>query len=110
MARFHGKVGFEEAQREEEPGIWIPDRMLERPYFGDIKQSKKRWESSPDGSNDNLVLDNRISIVCDAYMAEHWPSIKYVLWNNEYWKVLSAEIKRPRILLTIGGVWNGDKA
>lgn len=110
MARFHGLIGFEEDQTEIEPGIYAPSQMTEKPYFGDIKRSRKRWAPSSNGSNDDLILNNQISIVCDAYMDAHWPGIKYVKWNTEYWKVDSVEIKRPRILLTLGGVWNGHKA
>lgn len=115
MARFSGYVGFEKEQREVEPGIWEPsdyesNGMIEKLYTGDLLKHTRKWQSTTDGSNDDLVLSNRISIVCDNYMFEHWPSIKYVKWNNAYWKVNYVEIKRPRIVLNLGGIWHGFTA
>ena len=110
MARFYGKIGFELDQVETEPGVYEPSRIVEKSYTGDLPKHLHRWEATPDGTNDNLTLANRISIICDSYMTEHWPAIKYAVFNGVKWKVESAEIKRPRIFLTLGGVWNGHTA
>lgn len=110
MARFYGFVGFEVDEVETEPGIYEPACIVEKPYFGKLVKHYRRWEATQNGTNDNLVLANRISIVCDNYMTDHWPAIKFVVWQNARWKVDSAEIQRPRIILTLGGLWNGDES
>ena len=109
MARFYGKIGFEIEQQETEPGIYEPASMIEKPYFGTYVRNTRRWESSSEGINNDLKLNTQISILCDVYMTEHWPAIKYAQINGVNWKVDSIEIKRPRVLLMLGGEWNGHK-
>lgn len=110
MARFFGPIGYEQEQHESEPGIWTPSGMVERNAFGAVLKRQRKWADSSEGTNDNLEVTNRISIVADDYVNEHWPAIKYVKWADTYWKVVSIDIERPRVILSLGGVWNGDKA
>ena len=110
MARFFGPIGYEQAQIETEPGIYAPSVMVEHNSFGTVLTRKRKWDASATGTNDDVSVTNRISIVADDYVNEHWPAIKYVKWGGVYWKVLSIDIVRPRIILSLGGVWNGDKA
>ena len=107
MARFHGNVGFS-IPYESEPGIFT-DQMVERSYFGTIVQHTRRWEKG-EGLNDDLTLENRISILADDYAYQHCSGIKYVCWMNARWKVNSMKVEHPRILLSLGGVWNGKTA
>ena len=107
MARFYGVVGYETEEHETEPGVWVPSGIFEKPYYGNVSKRHRRWEaSSYDSNNENLIIENRINILADGYMREHWPAIKYVEWNGVKWKVASVDISRPRIELTLGGVWN----
>ena len=109
MARFYGKVGYEEEQHEDpsNPGVWIPTQIHEHQHFGTILKHSRRWDASNTSANDDLTLNNRISIVADAYINEHWPAIKYVIIAGTPFKVLSVDIARPRYILNLGGVWNG---
>mgnify|MGYP000864630060 CR=1 FL=1 len=109
MTKFYGVVGFIQQAEETSPGIWNSN-IVERNYYGDILKNTRRWESSSESTNDNLVINNTISIVIDSYACQHFPSIKYVKWGEVYWKVTNVEIQRPRLLLTLGGVYNGPKA
>lgn len=109
MARFFGIVGFEDGEHEVEPGIWVPAQMIERNYFGTVLKRQRKWDGSSEGVNDDVNLTNRISIVADDYMHHHLSAIKYVILYDTYWKVVSFEIQRPRIILNLGGVWNGHK-
>lgn len=110
MARFYGPIGYEQEQVEVEPGIFNPSVMAERNSFGTILRHQRKWNPMNEGVNDDVVLTNRISIVADDYVLEHWPAIRYVRWSGAYWKVLSVEVSRPRVTLNLGGVWNGNKA
>lgn len=107
MARFHGKVGYTESI-ETAPGVWT-DEVSEREYYGDVIRESRQW-SGTSQVNDNLVVNNRISIVADAFAYENFSAMKYVIWSGVYWKVSSVEIQRPRLILTLGGVYNGVKA
>lgn len=107
--RFYGSVGYATVyEKEDDPGVWI-DKMIERPYYGDVLQNRSRW--SPGASvNDDVSIENRISIVADPYALEHFSTIKYVRWMGQVWKVTAIEVERPRLILTIGEVWNGEQA
>lgn len=109
MNKFYGAVGFSCEPIETAPGIWSSD-VIERNYYGDVLKYNRRWEANQDSSNDNLVLNNTISIIADAYIYQNLPNIRYVKWSGAYWKVTNVEVQRPRIVLTIGGVYNGKKA
>jgi len=110
MARICIKVGYEIEEYEKEPGVWVPASTIEKTYFGDIVKNYRRWNTTQDGTNNNLFLNNRLSVVVDDFMKLNIPRIKYVLWKGIYWKVESVELSIPRIIMTLGGVWNGQKA
>lgn len=107
--KFYGKVGFWEEDAETAPGIYTP-QIVEHTYGGDVKRDTRRFQSNSGEQNDPFTVNNRISILADLYAQRNWASIRYVLWNDEYWKVNSVEVDYPRIILDLGGVWNGDKA
>jgi hypothetical protein len=111
MARFYGAVGFDHGYHEKpnDPSVYDPDRMVERYYFGDVVKHTRKWEND-EGKNDDLNITNRISIVADDYTVQHCSAIRYVKWAGACWKVVSMDVERPRIILTLGGVWNGDTA
>jgi hypothetical protein len=66
----------------------------------------------PDGTkvNDDLSVNNSISIVADEYANEHFFAIRYVAWAGTLWTVTNVEVQSPRLLLTLGGVYNGPTA
>lgn len=104
MAKFYGPVGYAE-EYESAPDVYF-ERITERNYRGDTLQMNRRWESSQNVA-DNLVVSNRISILADAFAYEHYFAIRYVKWMGAMWKVTSVEVQRPRLILTLGGVYNG---
>lgn len=104
MSKFYGPIGYI-TQKEVSPGIWN-DVVEERPYRGDILQNTRRWEVS-ENKNDNLTISNRVSIIADLFAYENSSTIRYVIWNSVRWKVSSIEIQRPRLILTLGEVYNG---
>ena len=107
MAKFYGKIGFFTTV-EVEPGLWV-DKMVERPYFGDLLRNLRRLETSSN-VNDNINISNQISILADPYAYDNFHSIKYVEFMNSKWKVTSVEVQYPRLILEIGGVYNGEQA
>lgn len=105
MTRFYGVVGYIDT-KETSPGVWeeIP---TEKKYRGDITKNIKRFDSG-DSLNDNISLNNTISIIADAYAYKNYFAIRYIEWMGARWKVTSVEVQRPRLILSVGGVYNGN--
>ena len=55
------------------------------------------------------MINNQIEIVADPYINQHFPSIRYVMWNGTKWKVTSVEDQFPRLILALGEVYNGQQ-
>ena len=106
MAKFYGAIGYALLE-ESSPGVWI-DTIVEKNYRGDIVLDQRRFQSS-ENLNDNINIDNSISILADAYAYENLGYMKYIVWNKVAWKIQSFIINRPRIVLQIGGVYNGER-
>lgn len=105
MAKFYGIVGYV-SQTEKRPGIW-EETPTERTRSGDVIRNNTRWTSDSD-LNDDLTINTMISIIADQYTINESSHIRYVKWNGAYWKVTNIDMtQRPRIILTIGGVYNG---
>lgn len=51
----------------------------------------------------------RISVLADAFALEHFMDIRYVEWAGRLWTVDNVTPERPRLILTLGGVYNGDR-
>lgn len=103
MARFYGAVGYAET-KETAKDVW-EEEITERFYTGDVLRNTRRWDNG-EHLNDNLNVNNSISIVADAYACQKFFAIRYVIWMGVKWKVTNVEVQRPRLLLTIGGVYN----
>jgi hypothetical protein len=103
MAKFFGVIGYG-ITGERAPGVY-EDYIIDKNYFGDILQFSKRNENGS-GLNDNIVVNNKISIVADAFAYENFINIKYVSWLGVKWKVTNVEVQHPRLFLTVGGVYN----
>lgn len=104
MAKFYGQVGYAETQ-ETRPGIF-EEVVTERNYAGDVFRNTRKLEAG-ESINDNVVVNNSLSIVADPYAYQHFFAIRYVRWMRALWKVTNVEVQSPRLLLTIGGVYNG---
>lgn len=104
MTRFHGLVGFTETE-ETKPGVWT-EKIVEKPYYGDVIKESVRFERGV-SINDTPAINHRISIMADPYAVQHFSSIRFVEWLGERWKVSLVEAQRPRLLLSIGDIYNG---
>ena len=104
MAKWYGKVGYIKNE-ETEPGVWEPV-VTELPYFGDLLSGMSKWSPS-NKVNDDLNVANKISIVADPFAYQNFSRIKYVEFMGSLWEVSSIEPQHPRLILTVGGVYNG---
>lgn len=104
MNKYYGKIGFAESS-EVRPGVW-EDSIIEKSYYGDVLRYSKS-SGSTDKVIDDIRVSNQISILSDPYIMNHLTDLKYLEWLGHNWKVTDIEIKYPRLVLTIGGVYNG---
>jgi hypothetical protein len=107
MAKFYGKVGYGESV-EKASGVWV-DEITERSYFGDVVKNIRKLTEGESVNND-ISVNNSIEIVADAYAYEHFFAMRYIEWQGARWTVSDVEVRRPRLLLRLGGVYNGPIA
>lgn len=103
MPKWYGKIGYGVTE-ETSPGVWT-EEIVERQYYGDIIRNLRRLETS-DQVNDNVSVSNEISIVSDPYAFENFHSIRWVEFMGAKWKVSNIEVQYPRLVLSLGGVYN----
>jgi hypothetical protein len=108
MGKWHGEIGYVSTV-ETSPGIW-EETVTKRNYYGDVLKNASRWSTSSDSTNDNLNISNQISIVADPFAYQNFHSIRYVEFMGIKWKVSNLDVQYPRLLLTLGGVYNGEQA
>ncbi len=109
MAKWYGKVGYAESV-ESAPGVF-KETITVRNYSGDVIRNSSRWSTSSDSTNDDLIVNNQISIVADPFAYQNFHSIKYIEFMGTKWKVTTVDAsQRPRLILTLGGVYNGQQA
>lgn len=106
MSKFYGKVGYVSTS-ETSPGVYEPT-ITERSYYGDRVRRVSRWD--PNGQiNDDININENIEILADEFAYENFQYIKYVVDMGAKWKVTSIEPNRPRLILSLGGLYNGEQ-
>lgn len=106
MAKYYGKIGFALTE-ETVPGVWT-ESIKEVNYYGEILTDTRRWEAT-EQLNDDLKISNRFSIISDPFISANIHTIRYLTWMNVKWKVNSIEVAYPRLILSVGGVYNGEE-
>jgi|SRR5687767_1081826 len=107
MAKFFGEIGYGFAT-ETSPGVWKRE-ITERSYSGDVVRLSRELQET-EAVNDDISIGNAVSIVADPYAFEHFSAMVYVNWQGNLWKIRNVEVQRPRLLLRLGGLYNGPKA
>ena len=107
MAKWHGIIGYVNTE-ETKPGVWT-EQITERKYSGDAIKVSSRWQSGV-STNDNLTLSNQISIVADPFAKLNFSSMRYIEFMGTRWEITDVAVQYPRLILTIGGVYNGKQA
>ena len=103
MAKFYGVIGFSET-REMAPGVWQPS-IIEKNYFGELIRNIRNLQTTSQ-VNDNLNIANEISILADPFANQNFHSMIYVVYMGSKWKISKVEVQYPRLILTVGGVYN----
>lgn len=107
MAKFYGPIGYAQ-QVETKPGVW-EEQIVEKFYRGDVLRNTRRLQST-DKVNDDINVGNEISIVADPFANGNFHSMRYVGFLGARWKVSNVDVQYPRLILTLGGIYNGPTA
>lgn len=104
--KFCGKVGYIlEEPIETAPGIW-EHPVVEKTHCGDVLRDTRRWNKTSE-INEEVTITNSISIVQNSYIKNNFFNIRYVIFGGVKWKVVNVDVAPPRIVLTLGGKWDG---
>lgn len=103
VAKFYGVIGYVETV-ETSPGIF-EEQPTEHNYFGDLIRNTRMLQNSGN-VNDNINIGNQISIIADPFAYQNFHSMRYVEFMGAKWKITNVEVQYPRLILTIGGVYN----
>lgn len=104
MARYRVCIGYG-IDTETYPGVW-EEVIVERMYTGDIIKNKTNIQQSTTVSA-TITINNQFSIIGDSYAFENIFSIRYITYLNKKFKVTGVEIEGHRLLLVVGGMYNG---
>ena len=106
MAKYYGKIGYERMV-ESTPGVWTPVTTV-KSYYGDVYKQTRRLDGGQQ-VNDNINISNQFSIVADPYAYDNFRWIRYVELMGAKWKITNVEVQYPRLLLSVGGLYNGSQ-
>ena len=105
MAKFYGEIGYAETVASK-PGVWT-EQITKRNYYGELVRNTRRLQTVSQ-LYDNINVANAISILADPYANENFHSMRYVEFMGAKWKISNVEVQYPRLILTLGGVYNGE--
>ena len=103
MAKYYGMIGYS-LRQETRPGVW-KEEIVEKPFCGEDVNTRSKWQTSSH-LNDNIDISKQLSIVADPFAISNFYNIRYITYLGCKWKVTAVEIQRPRLILTVGGVYN----
>lgn len=101
--KFRGTIGYA-AYSETSPGVFT-ENITEKTYRGNVSKDMKRL--TDEDYNPSIRLSNVFSIIADPYILENTQNMRYLSWKGQLWKIHSVEIQHPRVIISIGGVYNG---
>lgn len=104
MAKYFGMIGFAYTV-ETTPDVW-EEKILERPYYGDMLRRSRRLQTA-DKLNDDIEISNELSILADPYAQQNFFQMRYAEFRGTKWKITNVDVQYPRLTLTLGGVYNG---
>ena len=111
MAKIYGALGYGitgEVDPVNRPGVWV-DSIIEREFYGELIKNSRRLEKS-DGVNDNINISNQVSLLADPFAMANFQYIKFVKLMGTAWKVNTVEVQYPRLILTLGGLYNNGES
>ena len=103
MAKFCGVIGYVRTI-ETSKGIY-EEIVTENEYYGDVIKNTRRL-SGTDKVNNDVVISNRFSIIADPFANHNFHAMRYIVFMGAKWKITEVEVQYPRLILTVGGLYN----
>ena len=104
MSKFSGSIGINRGAIETAPGIFEPT-IEEVEVVGEIRNQVARWQSHE--QRDTVSARHVLSIVTPEDSIIDFTEVVYIIWQGRKWSAVAIQYKRPRIELTLGGLYNG---
>lgn len=101
--KFYGAIGFA-TTKETTPGVW-EEVITEQSYYGDVTRNTRKLQNS-EGLNDDINIGNDISIVANPYVMSNIYAMRYIVFQGAKWKISNVDVQYPRLILSIGGLYN----
>lgn len=107
--KYSGMIGFRESI-ETEPGIWEPS-ISEHHLYGDVQRNyvRNNFDAEFTTTNRTPQCNNILSLVADPYAYKNFHNIVYAVFMGTPLTVSNVEVQYPRLLLTLGGVYSGER-
>ena len=86
MSKFYGAIGYSVTE-EIRPGVW-GEKITVRDYYGDVIRNTRQYQSS------------------DPFAYANFHSMRFIEYMGAKWKISNVEVQYPRLILTVGGVYN----
>lgn len=105
--KYYGAIGYTDT-REVAPDDW-DEVIVERNYYGDIYR-KNRVLNDSGYVNGEIDYNIELSILADPELRNHIDTMRYATVDNTKYTITSVDpTSYPRLILSIGGVYN-DRA
>lgn len=105
MAKFSGKIGYIKTV-DDGHGVWT-EEVIEKQHYGDILKDFINYRTNTyQSTNDNITMSNQLSIVATPFSMKNFQFMKYATIWGAKWKITNVEVKYPRLILTLGDVYN----
>lgn len=103
--KFSGKAGFRIDDVEIEPGVYEPTVVV-KSIKGTVISNYYQHQNSDKSTIDNVRITNQLSIVANQFLNKHIANLVYIEFQGVKWKVESFDIQPPRVVVSLGGVYN----
>lgn len=103
--KYSGKLGFADVTEETAPSVFT-EKITERTYYGDVLEFGRQMQTG-DTVNPDITVGNQLSIVADPFARDHLYTLRYATFMGQKWQVTGVKVQYPRLVLTLGGIWNG---
>lgn len=105
MSRFWGYIGINKGIVESgTPGV--VEYEIERVRVsGEIRNARLSWPNA--NARERLSAQHVLSLITPEDSDIDYNGVVYVEWHNTQWAVTAIQYNRPRLELTMGGLYNG---